>query len=35
MLYSQALTANFQLSNRTPFYDGWLVEMRPDGVGFG
>jgi hypothetical protein len=35
MLYSQALQQTFSFPIGTPFYDGWLVEMRPDGVGFG
>ncbi len=35
MLYSQALKQTFSFPIGTPFYDGWLVEMRPDGVGFG
>ncbi len=35
MLYSQALMQTFSFPIGTPFYDGWLVELRPDGVGFG
>lgn len=35
MLYSQALQQTFSFPIGTPFYDGWLVELRPDGVGFG
>lgn len=34
MLHSQALKQTFSFPIGTPFYDGWLVEMRPDGVGF-
>ena len=35
MLYSQALMQTFSFPVGTPFHDGWLVELRPDGVGFG
>ena len=34
MLYSQALQQTFSFPIGTPFYDGWLAELRPDGVGF-
>ncbi len=34
MLYSQALQQTFSFPIGTPFYDGRLVELRPDGVGF-
>ncbi len=35
MLYSQALTRTFSFPVGTRFLDGWLVDWRPEGVGFG
>lgn len=35
MLYSQALMQTFSFPIGTPFYDGWLAELRPEGVVFG
>ena len=35
MLYSQALSQTFSFPVGTRFYDGWLVDWRAEGVGFG
>ncbi len=35
MLYSQALMQTFSFPVGSRFFDGWLVDWRPEGVGFG